>query len=236
MAYSEKSAHCAPVAELSADVLWYAVMTEARCEFRAKAALGDRGVSVFLPWVACPLRGVAGAGRRALFPRYLFAGLPAGLSLSRINDADHVATVVRCGASPLPVPGPVMAGMMAGASEEGEVVLPEPAPAPGLRPGQDVWFRSGPFSGFAAVVETIDSHGRARVSFQVFGRSTMTLAPVEDLGADGPAPAHRRRQSKRHRDDGRLRFCSGPAESAPHGGRGGADLVGTQVRSNVRTV
>lgn len=235
MLMQSEGAHCAPVAELSADVLWYAVMTEARCEFRAKAALGDRGVSVFLPWVGCPLRGVAGAGRRALFPRYLFAGLPAGLSLSRINDADHVATVVRCGAVPMPVPGPVMARMMAGASDEGEVVLPEPAAAPGLRPGQGVWFRSGPFAGFAAVVETIDSHGRARVSFQVFGRSTMTLAPVEDLGSDGPAPRKVTRRSERYRGARQPKML--PAvQSAPHGGRGGADLIGTQVRSNVRTV
>lgn len=80
-------------------LIWYAVLTNPRCEAKAVAGLRERGFDVYLPEETRLKRSKANARERVnrpLFPGYLFVGLnpDCGAGLYHVRLQDGVRGVV----------------------------------------------------------------------------------------------------------------------------------------------
>jgi len=115
---------------------WYAVRTQPRAEDRAQVNLRNQGFEVFTPRVA---RSVRHARRQSwrltpLFPGYTFVRLDASCQRWRPVDSTFgVASIVKIGHTPTPLPSGLVEQLISLADANGEVTGRKQAIAVGDR-------------------------------------------------------------------------------------------------------
>lgn len=103
---------------------WYAVRTQPRAEDRAQVNLRNQGFEVFTPRVARSVRHARQQVWRLtpLFPGYTFVRLDASRQRWRpIDSTFGVASIVKVGSSPAPLPDGLVEQMQALADENGQI-------------------------------------------------------------------------------------------------------------------
>ena len=101
--------------QVDRDRCWLLLYTKARAESWADINLRKQGFATLLPRV----RQRDGFG--PLFPRYVFAGAPAGTDLRPAQNTRGVLYVVHCGEQPARVPIEVIDGIRARMDAQGVV-------------------------------------------------------------------------------------------------------------------
>ena len=159
---------------------WYVAQTQINAEARARQHLINQGFEVFLPVYARRRRHARKVDTvlRPLFPRYLFVRLDLEKDRWRsVNGTVGITHLITQGDSPVPVPQPVMAELMARADPEGVVTLAQPE----LRPGDQVRLEEGPFSEFVGVFEAISEDDRVMILLNLMGRQVRVRASRDSV-------------------------------------------------------
>lgn len=150
---------------------WRAIHTEPSCEFAARRALENLGLTCFLPWL-WTRRTIAHRRcriRAAYFPRYLFADLSPGISARDILQARGVASLL----GETPIPDAIMDPIIAAALPIGEM------PRPTLKPGDRVLYDP---LGLEVTIKHVDLK-HIRVLIPLFGAYRQASIPVLELDA-----------------------------------------------------
>lgn len=100
---------------------WILVYTKPRAEVWAEANMRRQGFATVLPFAA------GRAGRRPLFPRYLFVGYTSDVLPGAITNTFGVLHIVNCGDKPARVPDAVIADVRARMDARGIVQLEQVA-------------------------------------------------------------------------------------------------------------
>jgi len=114
-----------------------------------------------------------------LFPGYIFVALDATSSPWRsINSTVGVGRLVSFGTGPAQVPHPIIDALLRRCDADG-VILPEPV----LQPGDPVRLISGPFEGFVAEIERLETAQRVWVLFEFMGSKKRLGVGTDQLRA-----------------------------------------------------
>jgi transcription elongation factor/antiterminator RfaH len=148
---------------------WYVVNTQPRGEARAICRLEAQGYRVFCPRFSRTVRHARQTKRvlAPLFPNYLFVQFDVARDLWRsINGTRGVARLLTWDGLPQPVPGEVIAGLLAETRSDGTFDWTSR-----FEVGGSVRIADGPFAEFVGTLESLDAAGRVRVLLDVLGRS-----------------------------------------------------------------
>jgi len=147
---------------------WFACFTRARAEKRVERMLLERSIGAYLPTMT--LKRVWADRRKAvafpLFPSYVFARFELR-ELHRVLTIPGVATIVRIGGQPAPVPDADIENirlLVAGLTKTDQ--------RPELRPfqeGERVVVSGGPFRGIEGVVIQLRSRTHVLVGLRTIG-------------------------------------------------------------------
>lgn len=144
---------------------WYALYTRARHEKRVDSRLRQRGIEAYLPLI--PRTSQWHDRKRVvewpMFSGYVFARVSPD-QMTRALDTPGVASVVRQGGEPAPIPEEEIDNVRrfaAAIAETGEA----PVSAPYVQEGQRVRVVSGPLSSVEGTV--IERRGGGRVVIQI---------------------------------------------------------------------
>lgn len=148
---------------------WYLVQTKPRQERRAQENLERQGYACYLP--LCTAEKIRG-GRLALaqdplFPRYLFAQIPAHLhnqSWVPMRSTLGVSRVVSFGADPVRVPDALIEHLR---QREADMLA---HPQALFVPGQRVRLVEPPFEGLEAVYQMADGESRVMVLIEILAK------------------------------------------------------------------
>lgn len=161
---------------------WLAVHSNARQEATANFHIREAGFWTFYPVRLVRTRHARKEEDtlRPYLPRYVFVQIMPGQDWTRINFLPGVSTVVFGRDGPLLIHDRDMAGLIARADPDGLIKDP-PKPA-GVRVifdvGDHVRVDEGPFQGFTARVDALDSGGMISISIDIFGRPTPVSLPI----------------------------------------------------------
>lgn len=131
---------------------WYLIHTKASQEQVARENLGRQGFETYLPTINTARRR---AGRwkpvvGPLFPGYLFVQLDVGQhNVGLIRSTRGVIGLVRFGRQLVPVPGPVIEGLVYAKVGDRQAPI---EPAGLFKDGDPVCFAEGPLAGKQAIV------------------------------------------------------------------------------------
>lgn len=169
----------------AADGWWLSVRTRMGEEFFAAGALKRRGFEVFAPWWARETKVFKRTHLEmtAFFPGYIFARMGAGLSVFKARQAEGVVSISARDREVLYVSPAVMAKVMERFCVDGyapPLNRAEREMDP-IHPGALVMVKAGPFAGFIAEVEALDSGGKLHLILHLFGRSTRLECPRADV-------------------------------------------------------
>ncbi|SNB83084.1 Transcription antitermination factor NusG [Rhodoblastus acidophilus] len=160
------------VAERPSGVAWYVADVFDNREKVAAQALKLKGFRVFAPTrsrVATHARRIE-LREDALFPGYIFVGVPAGADMSEARHADYVEGLVGR-PDPVELDADVIA-KFARACALGEFdTLPQPRRAgKPFEIGDEVVVKDGPFAGAKALVQQFRRGGAAELLLDFFGQ------------------------------------------------------------------
>jgi transcription elongation factor/antiterminator RfaH len=159
---------------------WYVVHTRPHGERRAAANLRRQDFRVFLPRHRKTVRHARQfrTVEAPFFPRYLFVRMAVGRDRWRsVNGTFGVSQLVMQGDLPKPVPSGVVEALLAIADRDGLLALD-----PSLRPGQSVRVVTGPFTGLAGKLVTLDERQRVQVLIDILGNPTPVAVEVSRIG------------------------------------------------------
>lgn len=170
---------------------WFLVLTNPKCEERAKQGLHALGYATFLPtetvWVRIPKHRQKKDGptkhkvTRPLFPGYLFAGLDRGIHpFEPIRLTDGVYSIAMNDGQYMAIPDGVIAEMIQ-RQERGEHDKTIKVAQRLLDlVGTQIIVPDGAFAGFAATVRKA-TEKKAHLVTEAFGKRVRLTMPLEDL-------------------------------------------------------
>ncbi len=153
---------------------WFVVQTKARKEEYARSQLSQRGIRVFLPWIAQPL-GLSPDDTTIapLFPGYLFVHINLSEDYWQVAWAPGVRRLVGFGDVPSPVDEAVIDFLTERAGRDGVVRIHRV-----YREGDRVRIKHGPLAGLIGIIETpCSGRGRVRVLMELLRRQTRVEVP-----------------------------------------------------------
>ncbi|MDR7418483.1 MAG: transcription termination/antitermination NusG family protein [Armatimonadota bacterium] len=163
------------------DLAWYAVQTKPREEERVIHRLRDRpGLSIFLPRIE--VRRKRHSRRitvvEPLFPSYVFVNMRLEPEpWYAVKWTPGVKRIVGTGETPTPVP-PEAIDLLVARCGNGEVIQWRS----GMREGDTVRVKHGPFAGLEGILERPTSRGeRVRVLLRLLGTTTAVEMDVADI-------------------------------------------------------
>ena len=148
---------------------WYAALCKPRCEARAEANLINQGYRVFLPRLATQIRqeGKWIDSVEPLFPRYLFLAVSnEHQGLAPVRSTLGVSDLVRVGGQPATIPGEVVEALR----ERQDPDTGASARRSLFKPGAQVLFRAGPFSGLDGIFNIDAGEGRVFLLLEFLGK------------------------------------------------------------------
>lgn len=158
---------------------WYVAHTKPRQEEVARRNLLRQGYCVYLPQLTIR-RGPHGrqkGGLTPLFPRYLFFQVrDAGQSISPVLSTHGVATIVRFGGVPAVLRPETLEDLRA--LEYRQSIEAEESAL--LRPGRQVFVRTGPLAGLEGLVAMVSTQ-RVVVLMQLLGTQTKVELKPDQL-------------------------------------------------------
>ena len=160
--------------------LWYLIHSKPRQESVAQENLLRQGYETYLPLTE--VRKTR-AGRRLtvvepLFPRYLFIRLDQETdNWSPIRSTVGVATLVRFGPRPTPVPQDLIDTLKANENVKGYHKLPPLR----LRRGEKVRIAQGSMMGYEGIFLAQTSQDRVWVLLDILERRSKVSLPVDDI-------------------------------------------------------
>jgi transcriptional antiterminator RfaH len=160
---------------------WLVVYTHPLAEAKALANLRQQGYEAYLPWCRRWRRHARRREivRRPLFPRYLFVAFDAMTTRWRpILSTVGVASVVRQGDQPLPVPSSIVDEIRDG-EQAGR--FDDLSPVARLAAGALVRIKDGPFGDLIGRLQSLAEGERVNVLLELLGREVVARVPVEKL-------------------------------------------------------
>lgn len=160
---------------------WFLAQIKPNCVQIAKKNLTRQGFQTFLP---CKDSTVQRRGRftttlQPLFPGYIFVALDVVRGQWRaVNSTYGITRLVSFSNRPAQVPDELIDELRARCDPEGKIL-----PPPLLSPGDSVRLMAGPFSGFLASVEAMDSQQRVWVLMDIMGGQTRVGVDTRQLQA-----------------------------------------------------
>jgi len=157
---------------------WHALYTKPHAERRAAVALHERGWEVFLPVVR--QRYASGWREGPLFPSYLFLRVDLDqVGASQVSWTPGLRRIVCIGEKPAVVPERIVETIRCRVEE----VEAKGGLAPhGLKKGDVVRLKSGPFEGLHAIFDgPMEPAERVRILIQILGSANRAVVPVADL-------------------------------------------------------
>jgi len=155
-------------------VEWYVVETQRHREAVARAVLGERGVTSYLPCIAQWPRPAVGAAIGPLFPGYLFVRLDLARQAHRIVRTNGVKSFVAFGGAPVALGDDVVDFLR---EREGPDGLVQIGAADDIG-GATVRIVDGPFRGLTAVVTArLAARARVQVLMEILQRQTSVELP-----------------------------------------------------------
>lgn len=158
------------------DLAWYLVHTKPKAEIVARDNLARQDFRVWLPWLRERKRhrGRYRTVISALFPRYLFIHLAAGLEdWSPIRSTIGVSALVRFGTWPARVPDGLVEALM---TQADALDVCEFSAGP-IEEGVRVRVVEGVMAGYEGICEACTSHERVSVLLDLAGRHTSLTLP-----------------------------------------------------------
>ena len=127
---------------------WYTLYTKPNAEYQVAAALGGRGMRIFLPEIKSPQQGGKG-DMKPFFPCYLFVKVDLSqVGPSRVRWTPGLRCVVAFGDRPAAVPDRVIDLIRC---ELDDLNAAGGLPAKLFRPGETVRIKGGPLQGMLAI-------------------------------------------------------------------------------------
>lgn len=166
--------------QTSTEKAWYLVYTKPRQEDVALTNLTRQGYSVYLPRARQTRKR---QGRRVaviepLFPRYLFIHLDTHTdNWGPIRSTLGVASLVRFGQKPAPVPESLIAFLQSREGGDGLHVWAEPT----YRTGDRVRVADGPLEGYEGILLARTSRERVVVLLDILGKQIRTQVDMNRL-------------------------------------------------------
>ena len=159
--------------------LWICVHTAPMAEFLVRDAIRASGYPVLMP---TEMREAHHARRthlveRAVFPRYLFVGVPEGLSWYPIRSTRGVSGVLSAGREPRAVPENLVRLLRAAVDRDAFTKTADP----GFKTGDQVRIRIGQIwlDEFVARVNAVLPNQRLDVVYDLFGKRHRTTITVD---------------------------------------------------------
>jgi len=169
-----------PVLHIEAGLRWYAIQTKPNKEKEVEKRLTDLTLEVFLPWMRTRRR----VGSRhqwvlvPLFPSYLFCRLDLVESGKAARYSPGVTDFLKFGSHIAEV-GPEIITALRDRCPEGVAQI-EPL---GVKPGELVRIKEGPFSGLEAIFErSLKGSERVAVLLGIIVRQIRVVLPSETIG------------------------------------------------------
>jgi hypothetical protein len=170
-------------------VTWRAVRTASFCEFLVCDELAEMGFRSYTPIAQKPRtwfhnrRAPRGSIQQLpAFGRYIFCGEPPGQFVRR-DTRKHIESILSDSRGPRMIPPAAIRFVndleLAGTWDEVHSAVEKM----GLREGDPVRFKEGPFAEFQGVVTGFASENRIKVLIDLFGRSTPVLAGYGQIEA-----------------------------------------------------
>jgi transcriptional antiterminator RfaH len=165
---------------------WYLVHTKVAAESVASTQLERQGFRIYFPRLAEPVRrqGRSVVAVRALFPRYVFVGIEAGLqSLASVNFTRGVSGIVRFGREVAAVPARVIEQLRQRADPaSGLHMLHQPR----LSAGAGVRVVGGAFEGMEGIFQRHCGDERVFVLLTLLGQETRVCLPADAVASTSP--------------------------------------------------
>ena len=158
---------------------WYLIHTKIRQERVALENLERQGFECFLPLIRAEKlrRGQLQVVQDALFPRYLFIRLGAGLasqSWLHIQSTVGVNRLVTFGQTPAKIDDTLVSELRA-TSESTELQLRH------FEPGEQVVATEGPLVGLEAIHQMADGEGRVMVLLNIMSKAVKMSVPPPSI-------------------------------------------------------
>jgi transcriptional antiterminator RfaH len=151
---------------------WYVLQTNRNKERLAQAALGQRGITSYLPRIVQWPAPAVGSPIAPLFPGYLFVHLKLE-DCARVSWTPGVRAFVNFGGGPASIDGSAIEFLRGREAADG-LIHCEPLPA-----SQQVRIINGPFRGLTAVIERcLPARERVRVLIQILRTDTPLELPA----------------------------------------------------------
>ena len=172
---------------------WFVVLTNPKCEERARAGLEALGYATFLPtetvWVKNPRRRVKGEPAkvkvtRPLFPGYLFIGKEAEHSFEPARLTDGVYSIITVNGEYLALPGRAMRNMMDEQERGDHDRTIKAAEKLAELIGRQITLNDGHLAGFVATVKRATDKG-ADLETIVNGKRVKLRLSLDEVQAAG---------------------------------------------------
>lgn len=151
---------------------WFVLQTNRNKERLAQLALGQRGITSYLPRIVQWPAPAVGSPIAPLFPGYLFVRLQTD-DCARVSWTPGVRAFVSFGGGPATIDASAIEFLHGREAEDG-LIHCEPLPAM-----REVRIVNGPFRGLTAVIERCLPAGeRVRVLMQLLCRDTLVELPA----------------------------------------------------------
>lgn len=160
---------------------WFLAQLKPNSHSIAERNLARQGFRTFLPMQEATKRahGKFITQMRPLFPGYLFVALDTLQGGWRaVNSTYGVTRLVSLGKEPTPVPLDLVSQLMLRCDREGKLLPPKL-----LKPGDQVMLTKGPFTDFAATIESIAPDRRVYVLMDLMGGQTRVAINAEHVRA-----------------------------------------------------
>lgn len=159
---------------------WHLLMTKPRGEGDAAKNLRDQNYEVYLPLISVKkrLRGRYRQVSEAMFPRYLFVRLAAGVhDWGPIRSTPGVSGLVRFGMEHAVAPDNLIDALRQREDENGLIPLKPPA----LDTGDKVRITEGPFKDIEAIIHAKSGEERVILLMNIAGKEAKVKASVHSL-------------------------------------------------------
>lgn len=153
---------------------WYVLQTNRNKERLAQLALGQRGLTTYLPRIVQWPRPAVGSAIAPMFPGYLFVHLSLA-DCARTSWTPGVKAFVSFGGGPAAIDSAAIDFVRAREGPDGLIHCGAPLPGEA-----EVRIVNGPFRGLTAVVEQhLPARERVRVLMQILQRDTPVELPEQ---------------------------------------------------------
>ena len=166
---------------------YFALITNPRCELRAKAGLDALGIETYLPvgrkW-SKPRHATSVVMRmRPAYPRYLFIAFPGHETWQGLPRIDGVSRVVAPQGVPFPIPDSQIDRVRALEAAGDLNFNREPRTWKGgeYKKGEMLRTNSGTFQGFVGTVVRDNSAIDVKLHMMLFNRQVVVTLPIDDV-------------------------------------------------------